>query len=65
MGRKTWESISEEKKPLKGRLNVVVTSSKELEAIPGKLEMYSNIEEALKAVSSNQSVNEIHIIGGA
>ena len=65
MGRKTWESIPEEKKPLKNRLNVVISSSKSIEPIPGRLEVHTTLDEALSSVSTNPDVNEIHIIGGA
>ena len=65
MGRRTWESIPEEKKPLKNRLNVVLSSSKSIEPIPGKVEVHTTLDEALSSVSTNPDVNEIHIIGGA
>ena len=65
MGRRTWESISEEKKPLKNRLNVVLSSSKTIEPIPGKIEVHTTLDEALSSVSTSPDVNEIHIIGGA
>ena len=65
MGRKTWEGIPEAKRPLKNRLNVVLTSSKNIEPIDGELEVYSSLEEALLKVSANPIVNEVHIIGGA
>ena len=64
MGRRTWESIPEEKRPLKNRLNVVLSSSKSIVPIPSKLEVHTTLDEALSSVSTNPDINEIHIIGG-
>lgn len=55
MGRLTWESISEKFRPLPGRENIVLTSSK----IDGVLTAKS-LEEAIKMAS-----HEVFIIGGA
>lgn len=37
MGRKTWESIPLERRPLKNRFNVVITRSTQIEPIAGQL----------------------------
>lgn len=65
MGRKTWESIG---RPLPNRRNIVISRSQK--AIEGA-EVYSSLEEALKAARSKEVANknklsneEIFIIGG-
>lgn len=54
MGRKTWESLN--KVPLKGRINIVVSST-----IPGAP---TTLDEALVVASQNTNVHRIFIIGG-
>jgi dihydrofolate reductase len=58
MGRATWEAIPEDKRPLRGRQNIVVTRNAEYQA-PGATVCHS-LDEAL-ALSSQQVVS---IIGG-
>ena len=48
MGRKTWESIPEHRRPLPGRTNVVLTSN-ESYPLPEGVERYNSIEDALEA----------------
>ncbi len=69
MGRKTWESIPAKLRPLKNRLNVVLTKQP-VSAINandenGMVEVYSEFDQALISLSANPKVNEIFIIGGA
>lgn len=65
MGRKTWESIPEAFKPLKNRLNVVLTSQPHLiTPIQDRLEVYTSLEEALANLSVNKHVHDILLIGG-
>ncbi len=59
MGRKTWESLP--KRPLPGRLNIVVTRSEGYEA-PGAQVVAS--PEAALAVATAQDA-EVFVIGGA
>ena len=55
MGRKTWEAIPESHRPLKGRLNIVLTTRPEcLEPVPGSLMVSSDLTEALKLLSLNE-----------
>ena len=56
MGRKTWESLP--KKPLPGRLNIVMTRRKEYDA-EGAV-VASSLEEAVEKAKDN----EIFVIGG-
>jgi dihydrofolate reductase len=57
MGRKTMDSLG---KPLKGRLNVVISSKPA--SVPDGFVAYSSISEALKSINSHK---EIAVIGGA
>jgi len=60
MGRKTWESFP--RRPLPGRLNIVISGSPELEA-EGAV-VVGSFEEALKA-AQDSGAEEAAIIGGA
>ena len=60
MGRKTYESIPEKFRPLKGRTNIVLTTQEDFEA-PGCLVVHS-LEEARTAVEPDQ---ELMVIGGS
>lgn len=65
MGRKTWESLP--KKPLKNRVNIVVTSNKE--SLPDDC-MAMTIDELMDFIKENSkgylyAVNEFVVIGGA
>lgn len=59
MGRKTWESLPTKYRPLKNRINIVITS-KDLKLPEGVL-AFRTIDEALEAVE----VDEAWLIGGA
>lgn len=48
MGRNTWESIPEHRRPLPNRVNVVITKNQAYLLPPG-VERYDSIPEALKA----------------
>jgi len=48
MGRKTWESIPEHRRPLPKRTNVVITRNKDYE-LPERAERHDSIEEAIEA----------------
>lgn len=61
MGRKTWESIPEKFRPLKDRLNVVLTSNHSYQAEGGVVE--NSIEKALE--DAGEKIENIFIIGGA
>ncbi len=61
MGRVTWESLPNNVKPLKGRVNIVVTASRELEgAMTAK-----SLQEALDYSWENPEIANVIIIGGA
>src|SRR5689334_13082891 len=60
MGRKTWESLP--KRPLAGRLNIVITRDGAYEA-PGAV-VAAGVEEALTA-AREANAEEICVIGGS
>ncbi|XP_060562625.1 dihydrofolate reductase-like [Ruditapes philippinarum] len=65
MGRKTWFSIPEKFRPLKGRVNIVL--SRELKEVPTGVHIARSLPEALSLVETELSdlVENIHIIGGS
>lgn len=60
MGRKTWESIPEQFRPLVGRINVIITRQANYPVPPG-VEVHSTLQAALAAHTHER----ICIIGGA
>lgn len=62
MGRTTWESLPEKHRPLKNRLNIILTRDNSYTASGAKIA--SSLEEALKIAEQN-SCEEIFVIGGA
>jgi dihydrofolate reductase len=61
MGRKTFESL--ENKPLKGRFNVVITSSPESLQPLGPVQTAGNLQEAIR-VAATTDAREVFIVGG-
>jgi dihydrofolate reductase len=61
MGRKTWLSLG---RALPGRLNVVLTSDKDL-VVPEGVLTFGSLEEALDALELNPLVETVFIFGGA
>jgi dihydrofolate reductase len=64
MGRKTWESLP--KKPLPGRMNIVLTRDQSYEA-PGALvvEEFSEAVSIAREQAAEDGVEEVCVIGGA
>ena len=71
MGRKTWDSIPAKFRPLKDRLNVVLTKSPEEflknqgELVAENLVVMDDLEKALTKVSADHNINEIFVMGGS
>ena len=63
MGRKTWESIPSRFRPLKGRLNLVVTRNSEFEVSPNALRAAS-IGDALTQLVAVDDLARTFVIGG-
>ena len=61
MGRKTWESLPEQVRPLPGRVNVVITRQTDY-PVPDGVFVFSDIKEA---IDSQPTAEEVMIIGGA
>ncbi|ODV86744.1 hypothetical protein CANARDRAFT_6317 [[Candida] arabinofermentans NRRL YB-2248] len=73
MGRKTWESIPAKFRPLKGRLNIILTRNlaktqaeyeTELNTYSNGLKLTDSLSSALDSIDATK-FNEIFIIGGA
>lgn len=63
MGRKTWESLPEKHRPLKDRINVVLSRS-EIK-LPEGVQHASSIDDALRALEGRTDVDRVFVIGGA
>lgn len=64
MGRKTWQSIPDRFRPLAGRVNAVLTRNHDV-VLPKGCFQFSDISEALDALSCNGDLEQIFVIGGA
>lgn len=62
MGRKTWESIPEEFRPLPGRTNIVITADSSYRADGATLAQ--SFPEALSRARDAEGADEIFAIGG-
>lgn len=63
VGRKTWESIPEKRRPLKNRLNIILTKNTAITAPDGVL-VCNSLEKALEALQGIEH-ERCFIIGGA
>lgn len=62
MGRKTWESLPEEYKPLPGRENIVLTrNASSVKTSKGPVIIFENIDSILEIAK----VEDVFVIGGA
>lgn len=66
MGRKTWESIPEEFRPLQDRVNVVLTRNEGLQLPPDVIAVsdFDNVLKLLENKELEDSLDKIFIIGG-
>ncbi|KAJ3331589.1 dihydrofolate reductase [Blyttiomyces sp. JEL0837] len=66
MGRKTWDSIPEKFKPLKGRRNIVLTRNPDRSKFPESVSLFSSLSESLEfAYSITPYDGQVFVIGGA
>lgn len=67
MGRKTYESIPENRRPLSGRINMIVSRTMTAGA-SGNIIIHNSLQEALKdpsCVNASQKGSKVFVIGGA
>ena len=62
MGRKTWESIPEAHRPLKGRLNIVLTTDPDY-LLPQEVFMANSLDQALQIAADHNSETVFNIGG--
>jgi dihydrofolate reductase / thymidylate synthase len=71
MGRKTWESIPTKFRPLKDRMNIVLSKNLSFKgestaSMPGNVLVAESLEEALHAVNNCLTgIDQVFVIGGA
>jgi dihydrofolate reductase len=63
MGRKTWESIPDKYRPLKDRLNIVLSRNADYMVVPD-IKLARTFDDALEVAEEN-NVETIFVIGGA
>jgi len=63
MGRKTWESLPEKSRPLKDRVNIVL--SRGYADVPTGVLVVNSLEDALSQLWHDETVDKIFVIGGA
>lgn len=63
MGRKTWESLPGFARPLKGRLNVVLSRSEN--ALPSGVMGGRSLDDAFQKLAARGDLDLVFIIGGA
>ncbi|MCC6639502.1 dihydrofolate reductase [Candidatus Falkowbacteria bacterium] len=64
MGRKTWESLPQQYRPLPLRTNIVISSNQELN-VPPEVAIFPSLDEALQSLENTSTGGEIFVIGGA
>jgi len=65
MGRKTWFSIPEERRPLAGRLNIVVSSTMSTENNNENFIVLRSLDEAFEFVSDHDKIENAFVFGGS
>ncbi|MFC1747832.1 dihydrofolate reductase [Pseudomonadota bacterium] len=63
MGSKTWDSLPEKHRPLKDRINMVL-SRRDLD-LPGGVILAKSLKDAFEKLDELEDLNEVFVIGGA
>ena len=63
MGRKTWESIPERYRPLKGRLNIVVSRNENYDT-GGDSPVFNGLDKAIEWARSQKDIECVFVVGG-
>lgn len=64
MGRKTWQSIPEKRRPLPERLNCVITRESQYQ-VPSEVYVVSSFEACMKFLDARTDIEQVFVIGGA
>ncbi len=65
MGRKTWDSLPENRRPLPGRINVVLTKKQQQDSFPKDVWVHGKLEDAIDRLEKDASIENIFVIGGS
>lgn len=71
MGRKTWESIPNKFRPLKNRINIVLSRNKDYNLFPegttapDSTRLCSELKDAVETLKSYTNVHRLFVIGGS
>ncbi|KAH8294773.1 hypothetical protein KR018_002692 [Drosophila ironensis] len=65
MGRKTYFGIPESKRPLRERLNIVLSTTLQREDLPDGVLLYPSLEAAMEYLEGNQQIENVWVVGGS
>ncbi|KAI6045956.1 dihydrofolate reductase-like domain-containing protein [Pisolithus marmoratus] len=65
MGRTTWESIPPKFRPLRNRLNAVLSRNSEYPLPPAHASLFPDLQTAVDRLTSRPDVHRLFIIGGS
>ena len=63
MGRKTWDSIPSKLKPLKKRLNIILSKTEKV-SDDNNIEWFTSLKDSLIKIKKKKDIENIFIIGG-
>ncbi len=64
MGRKTWDSLPAQFRPLPGRVNIVITRNPDIKFPQGVLRA-DGLQQALELGAPSGAIESVYVIGGA
>ena len=65
MGKLTWLSIPENRRPLKNRLNIILSTTLELENQNEDTKVLTTLHDALRHLETQEDVENVFVIGGS